>query len=215
MSVNGVVVREQGVSVDPATDIITVDGTRVGLQRKRYFLLNKPRGVLCTSRDTHGRRTVLDLFRGISERVFTVGRLDRDSEGLLVVTNNGDVALALTHPRYETRKVYHVRLDGSLESGMVDRLLSGIRSEGELLKAESVEALPPGRAEYRMVLKEGRKREIRRMMAAAGRDVLRLKRVAVGRLNLGSLRPGEWREMTTAERKMMFADSGLQDEGVA
>ncbi len=213
ISVNGVVIRGQGSSVDPESDVVEVDGTRIGLQRKRYFLLNKPRGVLCTSRDTHGRRTFLDLFRGVSERLFTVGRLDQDSEGLIVVTNNGDVALSLTHPRYETPKVYHVLLNGVLDQRMADRMVSGIKSEGEVLKAESVTLLRPGGNEYRLVLKEGRKREIRRMVAALGLDVTRLRRVAVGGLTLGTLRIGEWREMTEAERETLFRDAGMEGEG--
>jgi len=165
--VNGAVIREQGVCVEPGVDSIEVDGARVGLQRKRYFLLHKPRGVLCTARDPRGRRTVFDLFQGISERLFTVGRLDRDSEGLIVLTNDGDMALSLTHPRYETPKVYHVLLNDPLDGAMVDRMLAGIESEGDVLKAESVKALTPGGVEYRIVLKEGRKREIRRMIAEA------------------------------------------------
>ncbi len=213
VTVNEVVVREQGFTVDPALDLVLLDGRRLGLQAKRYFLLNKPRGVLCTSRDTHGRRTVLDLFPGISERLFTVGRLDRDSEGLLIVTNNGDLALALTHPRYETRKVYHVLLDRSLDTAMVQRMLKGIESEGEVLKAESVCALGAGKPEYRLVLKEGRKREIRRMITEVGRKVLRLRRVAVGSLQLGDLRPGQWRDLTDEERKMLFRDAGWGTAG--
>lgn len=211
VSVNGAVIREQGTSVSPDSDIVMVDGIRVGLQHKRYFLLNKPRGVLCTSRDTHGRSTFLDLFRGVSERLFTVGRLDQDSEGLIVVTNDGEVALALTHPRYETPKVYHVLLNGALDRPMMDRLLSGIKTEGELYKAESVNVLNPGGVEYRVVLKEGKKREIRRMMTALGREVLRLRRVAVGGLNLGNLRTGEWRDMTAAEREILFREAGIGD----
>lgn len=211
VSVNGAVVNQQGVSVDPGSDRIAVDGARVGLQSKRYFLLNKPRGLLCTARDTHGRRTALDLFQGIPERLFTVGRLDRDSEGLLVVTNNGDVALALTHPRFETCKVYHVLLDGPLDAAMAGRMVEGIDSEGERLRAESVKALVPGKPEYRIVLKEGRKREIRRMISALGRDVLRLKRMAIGSLQLGSLRSGEWREMTARERDVLMREAGLAE----
>lgn len=210
VSVNGAVIREQGTSVNPDSDIVMVDGTRVGLQHKRYFLLNKPRGVLCTSRDTHGRSTFLDLFRGVSERLFTVGRLDQDSEGLIVVTNDGEVALALTHPRYETPKVYHVLLNGALDRTMMDRMVSGIKTEGELYKAESVSVLNPGGVEYRVVLKEGKKREIRRMVAALGREVVRLRRVAVGGLNLGNLRTGEWRDMTEAEREILFREAGVE-----
>ncbi len=211
VSVNGLVIREQGTSVNPDSDTVLVDGTRVGLQHKRYFILNKPRGVLCTSRDTHGRRTFLDLIRGVSERLFTVGRLDQDSEGLIVVTNDGEIALALSHPRYETPKVYHVLLNAPLDRNMIDRMVSGIRSEGELLKAESVNPLNVTGVEYRVVLKEGKKREIRRMVAALGRDVVRLRRVAVGGLNLGNLRPGEWRDMTDGEREILFHDAGLED----
>jgi 23S rRNA pseudouridine2605 synthase len=208
VKVNGRVVSQQGQSVDPQTDRIEVDGRRAGVERKLYLLLNKPRDVLCTSHDTHGRRTFLDLLPGITTRLFSVGRLDRDSEGLLIVTNDGDLALALTHPRHEVPKTYHVRLNRLLAPESILLMQGGIQSEGQLLRAESV-TLRSGRdQEYQIILREGRKRQIRRMVEAVGLRVVSLKRVAIGDLTARGLRSGAWRHLMDGEIKSLLRQAG-------
>ena len=208
VTVNGRRVDQQGVCVDPVVDRIEVEGRRVGVERKLYLLLNKPRDILCTSHDTHGRRTFLDLLPGIKTRLFSVGRLDRDSEGLLMVTNDGDLALALTHPRHEVPKTYHVKLSGLLSPPAMARMRSGILSEGQTLRAERVTLRSSRDQEYEVVLREGRKRQIRRMMEALGLRVLRLKRVAIGPLTIAGLRSGAWRHLSEAERQSLVSQSG-------
>ena len=209
VSVNGCPVLEQGNSVDPESDHVEVDGQRVFPEPKLYFMLNKPTGVLCTCQDTHGRRTFLDFFPEAKERLYPVGRLDLDSEGLLIVTNDGALALHLTHPRHEVTKTYHVRLDAPMTATDRIRLLEGMESEGETLHAEAVDSLPGEKAGYLIVLKEGRKRQIRRMIRGLFLRVMSLQRVAVGSLSLGILPVGKVRALAPSEIKTLFRESGL------
>jgi len=210
VSVNGRPVLEQGLCVDPESDVIEVDGRRVFQERKLYFMFNKPVGVLCTCRDTHGRRTFLDYFSESRERLYPVGRLDQDSEGLLIVTNDGALALHLTHPRHEVTKTYHVRLNAPLSGASLRTMLAGVESEGETLRADSVSALPKEPAGYRIVLKEGKKRQIRRMVKVLGLTVVALQRVAVGSLTLGILPVGMARALSDPEVDRMFRESGME-----
>lgn len=208
VTVNGLRVNQQGVCIDPAVDLVEVEGRRVGVERKLYLLLNKPRDILCTSHDTHGRRTFLDLLPGLKTRLFSVGRLDRDSEGLLLVTNDGDLALALTHPRHEVPKIYHVQLTGLLSPQAMALMRSGILSEGQTLRAERVTLRSSRDQEYEVVLREGRKRQIRRMMEVLGLRVRRLKRVAIGTLTMAGLRSGAWRHLSEEERRSLVTQAG-------
>lgn len=209
VSVNGEVVSQQGISIALGVDIVEVDGQPVFPQQKLYFMLNKPAEVLCTCQDTHGRRTFLDFFPGISERLYPVGRLDQDSEGLLIVTNDGELALRLTHPRHEVAKVYHVRLNYPLPESARRRMLSGIESEGELLHAESVESVPARPSEYRITLREGRKRQVRRMVRELKLRVLTLQRISVGSLTLGTLPVGKVRALSRTEIDTLFQEAGV------
>lgn len=209
VTVNGEVVSLQGVSVDPDADVVEVDGQRVFPQQKLYFMLNKPAEVLCTCQDTHGRRTFLDFFPGITERLYPVGRLDQDSEGLLIVTNDGALALRLTHPRHEVAKVYHVRLNYPLPETARRRMLSGIESEGEMLHAEAVEPVPARPSEYRIILREGRKRQVRRMVRELKLRVLTLQRISVGSLVLGNLPVGKVRALSRFEIDTLFSEAGV------
>jgi pseudouridine synthase len=204
VAVNGRPVTTQGCCVDPDADRIQVDGRAVQTERKLYLAFNKPRGVLCTCRDTHGRRTVLDCLPDFKTRLFPVGRLDQDSEGLLLVTNDGAFALALTHPRHEAPKTYQVLLNGTLSPAQVARLLAGVVSEGQQLRASAVTVMEGRRDAYLIVLHEGRKRQIRRMIEGVGAKVVRLRRVAIGPLELGGLREGAWRRLTEAEREALM-----------
>lgn len=210
VTVNGRPVIEQGLSIIPGTDAVEVDGRIVSPEEKRYFVLNKPVGVLCTCQDTHGRRTFLDFFPGIGERLYPVGRLDQDSEGLLIVTNDGELALRLMHPRHEVSKIYHVETSRPLTPDQRQRMRAGIDSEGERLTAEAVDPLPGRVGQYRIILKEGRKRQIRRMVQALGLRVSALRRMAVGSLELGSLPVGKVRALARHEVEVLFRESGLE-----
>jgi len=189
VSVDGKVVREQGVCIDPVVQVICLDQRPVALQAKIFIVLNKPRGYLCTSRDPQGRRTFLSLLPPLQERVFTVGRLDRDSEGLLLVTNDGDLAHTLMHPRHGVEKIYRVWTAVQLTAEQEQRLREGVASQGERLHLNDI--TPVGilseKAVYQVRLVAGRNRHIRRMFEALGITILRLQRVAIGPLTLDGL----------------------------
>lgn len=210
VTVNGTPILHQGLCINPDTDTVEVDGQGVFAERKLTFMFNKPVGVLCTCRDTHDRQTFLDFFPGFKERLYPVGRLDQDSEGLLIVTNDGDLALHLTHPRHEVAKTYYVQLNRVLSPEARRKMLEGIDSDGERLRAESVTADPGTPGDYRIVLKEGKKRQIRRMAQAVGAGVLTLRRVAIGSLLLGALPEGKARALSESEMKSLFRDAGLK-----
>jgi 23S rRNA pseudouridine2605 synthase len=209
VSVNGQPVTTLGTKVDPAIDRVSIGARRVTIERKVYIALNKPAGVVCTSHDTHGRRRAVDLLPASLPRLYTVGRLDKDTEGLLFLTNDGTFSLRLTHPRYKMTKMYLVEVEGELKSAEIARLLNGITSEGQLLRAERIfQVRPLGDAtEFRLVLGEGRKRQIRRMMAAVGHPVRRLVRLAIGPVNLGNLKAGQWRYLTDEELEKLQHNS--------
>ena len=211
VSVNGCPVTQQGVCIDPDKDIVEVDGRPVTLERKLYFMLNKPVGVLCTCQDTHGRRTFLDFFPGIPERLYPVGRLDQDSSGLMIVTNDGALALRLTHPRHEVAKVYHVRLNRPLDEAARRQILEGVEEGGEMMRAEEVSLRPGKSDEYRVVLKEGKKRQIRRMVWVFRIRVMSLQRVSVGSLILGALPEGKARALARTEIETLFREAGLPE----
>jgi 23S rRNA pseudouridine2605 synthase len=201
VSVNGETVTRQGVTVNPATDEIRVDGKVVRTEGKDYILLNKPIGIVCTSSDPQGRPTFLTLLPKSAVRLYTVGRLDRDSEGLLIVTNDGDLAQTLAHPSHLVEKFYYVWVSGVLTVEQMTQMKQGVVSDGETLRAVAVDQLEiePAMSRYRVVLREGKKRQVRRMFMACGLRVWRLQRYGVGPLTLGSLRPGEWRRLSSKE----------------
>ncbi|MGN0853242.1 MAG: pseudouridine synthase [Kiritimatiellia bacterium] len=201
--VDGRRVTEPYLRFDPNAVAITVDGRPVGAaERTRTVMLYKPAGVLSTLRDPFGGRTVADLIRGrIPERLVPVGRLDRDSEGLLLLSNDGELALRLTHPRFEHAKTYIVRAAGRWSEDKLRTLRSAVvMPDGYRIRPVPVEALHVGRDNVHVLkftLREGRKRQIRHMCSAAHLVVLSLKRVAVGALELpDDLRPGQWRDVT-------------------
>jgi pseudouridine synthase len=195
--VDGTVVREIGVSIDPARQRVEVDGAVVRRAPFRYFMYHKPRGVLTALSDPSGRGTLGDVLPPEIGRVYHVGRLDRDSEGLLLLTNDGDFAMRLTHPRYGVEKTYQVWCVGDPTAEQRQRMTRGIVDDGERLRARRIERLGPGR--YSVVLAEGKKREIRRLFAACGCRVTRLLRTAIGPVQLGALSTGRLRELTEEE----------------
>jgi 23S rRNA pseudouridine2605 synthase len=204
VTVNGVTVRELGTKANAAQDDIRVDGRRVRLpERHRYILLNKPRGYVTTRSDPERRPTVLDLLHGVHEYVYPVGRLDFDSEGLLLLTNDGDLAARLTHPRHGVPRVYEVRVLGIPDAHDLDRLSGGVVIDGRRTARADVQlsAHTRGAAESSMIvtIHEGRNREVRRMCESIGHPVVRLRRVAIGPLRDPRLKPGKWRELTPPE----------------
>lgn len=201
VKVNGEVVTELGTKVNPRLDVIQVDGRPLGKpEAPVYIILNKPRGVLSSAVDARGRTTVVDLVKQRS-RLYPVGRLDLDSEGLILLTNDGALALHLAHPRYEHEKEYRVLVAGTLNAEALQRLRQGVGLEGGRTKPAQarVETETDEGTWLRITLREGRKRQIRRMVEAVGNRVLRLIRVRMGPLHLGNLKPGEYRRLTQAE----------------
>ena len=198
--VAGRVVTELGTKVDPSAPI-SVDGREVAAApRRRYVVLNKPRGVLSTARDERGRPTVVELL-GARERLYPVGRLDADSEGLLLLTNDGEWADRVLHPRYEHEREYEVRIEGDASPTAVAALRRGVRLDEGLARASAVRVVAAGArgSRLRIVLRTGWKRQLRRMCAAAGLRVVELRRVRLGPLPLGRLRAGAWRELSPRE----------------
>ena len=205
VSVNGKRVTIQGTKIDPERDSVTLDGLPVEAHEERleYIALNKPRGILTTARDERGRRTVLDLLPAELRklRIYPVGRLDRDSEGLVLLTNDGWLTHRLIHPSFEHEREYVLEVTGRPSNAAIARLRSGIDlQDGRTRPArfDIIDAGPRG-ARVTAVLKEGRNRQLRRMFAAIGHSVLNLKRVRIGPLRLVSLGPGESRRLTAPE----------------
>jgi 23S rRNA pseudouridine2605 synthase len=202
VTVNGNVVDELGTRVDPRRDEVAVDGTRVVQAAPVWVALHKPRGYVTTRSDPAGRRTVYDLLPEELHSLFHVGRLDRQSEGLLLLTNEGAVANTLLHPSYGVQKEYVATVEGEVTYEALDQLVDGVEVDGETFRAESVEVLPvaePGQTRLLLVLREGRYREVRRMLEAAGHPVEKLVRRRFGPIRLGRLARGKWRYLTVEE----------------
>lgn len=208
VTVNGKVVTELGTRVGPA-DRIAVDGVPVTRKRRdTYILLNKPPGVLSTARDERGRPTVVDLVK-TSERVYPVGRLDLLSEGLILLTNNGELAYRLLHPKHEVPREYLVWVHPQPSGVQLDQLRHGVEIDGWRTGPAEVGRGPHGA--LRVVIHEGRKRQIRLMCQAVGLTVDRLVRVRMGPLTLGHLKPGEWRELRPTEIQALLKSVGLRE----
>lgn len=208
---------ELGDRVDPDRDEVRVDGDRIGVDPGlRYLVLHKPRGVTTTMRDPHAERD-LSRFLPKGPRVFPVGRLDRDTEGLLLLTNDGDLAHRLAHPRHGVEKEYLAEVDGVPSERRLGRLRRGVELEDGVARASSARAAGrgrpsasgEGRAAVRLVLAEGRKREVRRMLEAVGLPVRRLVRTRIGPIRLGRLRPGELRDLDPEEVRALYRVAGM------
>jgi pseudouridine synthase len=214
VSVNGETVRELGTKADPARDDIRVDGRRIrSAERHRYILLNKPRGYVSTRSDPQRRPTVIDLLAGVREYVYPVGRLDYDTEGLLLLTNDGDLAAGLTHPRHGVERTYEARVAGMPDERALERLRTGIPLDGKRTRPADVRLLNAGGSDregiLQLTIREGRNRQVRRMCEAVGHPVQRLRRTRIGPIADRRLKPGEWRELTVEEVKKLRA----RDEG--
>jgi len=203
VTVNGTTVRELGTKADPGDDI-RVDGRRIKIaSQRRYLLLNKPRGYMTTRSDPQRRPTVVDLLGGVREYVYPVGRLDFDSEGLLLLTNDGDLAARLTHPRHGVARVYEARVRGVPDAHDLDRLSRGVVIDGQRTQAADVTLVPPRRdakgATLVITIREGRNRQVRRMCEAVGHPVQTLRRTKFGSVSDRGMKPGEWRELKNDE----------------
>ncbi len=207
--VNGQTIRQLGSRVDPETDRVTVDGSPVRARRKLYVALHKPKGYLCSRRDPDQRQTVLDLLPREWASLYPVGRLDRDSEGLLLLTNDGEFCLHLTHPRYQVPKKYVATVEGPVAPEVAHRLVQGVVHDGDRLRASRVRILEsaPTHSHVEIELREGKNREIRRMFEALGRKVMRLRRIQIGPVRLGELPRGKWRVLTRAEVESLLTGS--------
>jgi pseudouridine synthase len=200
--VNGEVVRKLGVKVDPERDQVTVDGRPLPRQNRTvYVMLNKPAGVVTTARDPQGRPTVVDLVSTAGVRLFPVGRLDVDTEGLLLLTNDGELAHLLLHPRYHVPKTYLARVSGRVSPEALALLRRGVELDDGLTAPAEARLAPreAGLSVVEVILREGRKRQVKRMLAAVGHPVIALRRVAFGPLALGELPLGAWRVLEPAE----------------
>jgi 23S rRNA pseudouridine2605 synthase len=201
VSINGQIVRDLSTRVDPSNDQVSVSGRKVQPQPFRYVMLHKPPGFACTHDDVHATKTIYDLLPKDLSHLRYAGRLDVPSEGLLLLSNDGDWINRISHPSQGVIKVYEVHVKGSPSSEALEKAKRGIRSEGELLRVEAVRVLrqSPDHSFVRVELREGKKREIRRIFDVLGHRVLRLQRVSIGRLKLSGLRSGAWRELTHKE----------------
>jgi 23S rRNA pseudouridine2605 synthase len=212
--VDGIVVRDMGVRIDPDRAVVHVDGDRVVLRHDlEYLALNKMPGVLSTMSDDEGRATIGDLLAdwGITTRLFHVGRLDIDSEGLLLLTNDGELAHRLTHPSFGVAKTYMAEIPGPVPRDLGRRLLRGVELDDGLAKADSFDVVDVlgGRAVVKVVLHEGRKRLVRRMLEATGHPVSRLVRTQIGEVQLGHQRPGTVRRLNPVEISRLYRAVGL------
>lgn len=210
--VNGKVIREPGFRVDASKDTITCSGKACGAVKAVYILLNKPRGVITTMEDTRGRRTVRDIVRGIPYRLNHAGRLDKESSGLLLLTNDGEVAYRLTHPKFEIERAYEAAISGRLDEVERQKLTKGVYIDRRRTSPCDIRVLKrsAGKTVVLVRLREGRKRQIRNMFEHAGHTVLKLKRLRFGPLELRGLKPGEFRELNTREIKELKKAIGLE-----
>lgn len=209
--VNGQKVIQLGAKIDPQRDRVTVDGRDLGMADSLlYIALNKPPGYVTTVHDPQGRPTVMDLMKGVTQRVFPVGRLDMDSEGLLILTNDGDLSFAMTHPRHGIAKEYHVTVQGAPNPAALQRLRDGVELDGRKTAPARVDILTVrnGYATLRIEIHEGRKRQIRRMLQSVGHPVAALRRVRIGPVRLNGLEPGRFRYLDREELAALRAELG-------
>ncbi len=214
VSVNGKVVDQLPAFADPAVDTITVSGRRLKQPERVYFLLHKPKNVISTSQDPKGRRSAVDLVP-TSERVYCVGRLDADTTGLLILTNDAELTNLLTHPRYEVPKTYVAKVAGQVDERAIERLKKGIWLAEGKTETAAVKVLKGGRDEslIEITIRQGLNRQIRRMLARVGLDVRSLKRTRIGNLRIEGLGAGQYRLLTPAEVTALrrAAGSGTDD----
>jgi 23S rRNA pseudouridine2605 synthase len=213
VAVNGIPVKKLGVQVDENQNEVTVDGKKVSLnQNLLYLLLNKPKDYLSTVKDNFRRPTVLDLV-GKEKNIFPVGRLDKDTEGVLLLTNDGELTFRLTHPRFEIEKTYRVTVKGRMDSEALTRLKQGIRLEEGVMARGEGRIIQRGeeKSVFQLTLREGRKREVKMMCQAIGLQVIELKRIEFAGLTTKGLKVGEWRYLSEGEVTRLKKMARLSD----
>ena len=218
VTVNGKRVYELGIKVNLREDKVMVNGKPVRPDnRKLYILFNKPKGVMTTMEDPEGRPCIAEYFTNLEQRVYPVGRLDYDSEGLLLMTNDGEFAQRVTHPKHEVFKTYLVKVNGQPTEEHIRKLRTGVTIIGGRVAAREVERLRGTASEkydwFKIVIGEGKNRQIRRMFEKIGFDVMKLQRIAIGRLKMGGLARGEWAMLTEEEVEKIFAADAESFEG--
>ncbi|MGI6225260.1 MAG: pseudouridine synthase [Peptococcales bacterium] len=206
VKVNGLIITTLGTKVDPTKDIIEIDNKKINKKEEMiYVVLHKPDGYVTTSKDPQGRPTVLDLTKGIKQRIYPVGRLDYATEGLLLLTNDGEFAYRLTHPKYQVKKVYQALVKGTPNERSLDQLRKGVLLEDGFTQPAKVKFLNSNNENtlLEIIISEGKNRQVRRMCKAINHPVLNLKRVQIGSLSLGSLPKGKFRLLTNYELKKL------------
>ena len=212
VTVDGVVVDELGARVDPDTQVIHVDGVRIAQASGHVVMaLNKPRGVITAMSDPHGKPCVGDLVAALDQRLFHVGRLDGDTEGLLLLTNDGELAQRLVHPSHEINKTYVARVKGIVDKGTLHRIQNGIAIEGRVVEVSSIRVIDQATDAtlLELTIHEGRNRIIRRLCEEAGHPVIDLARIAIGPIQLGHLKSGQLRELSRDELGRLYSAVGL------
>jgi len=213
VTVNGREVTTLGTRADPRVDVVAVDGERVRVRgERRTIVLHKPKGVVSTLRDPEGRPTIRELVRDAGERLYPVGRLDLQTSGLLLLTNDGALAAGLQHPSREVPRVYHAKVRGTPDAGVRARVRQGVRLPDGLAAADRIRVLEalPTKSWVEIILTEGRWREVRRLCDAVGHPVEKLCRVRFGPIRLGTLEPGAWRECTPRELAALYAAAEVE-----
>lgn len=205
VAVDGEIIRQLGFKADPEKNRIVFKGKLLQIQQKVYFLLNKPKGYICTAEDSHARLKAADLIKGVKERLFTVGRLDKDTEGLIILTNDGEFAQRLMHPSFKVEKTYQVVLDKEFMDKDKKRLAGGVILDGKRTSPAKMKLLTRSGRRLLITIHEGRKRQIRRMFACLGYEVKHLLRVRYGPLVLGNLKPGRYRVVVPRELSEFFS----------
>jgi 23S rRNA pseudouridine2605 synthase len=206
VTVNGETVRQLGTKVDPSHDKVVFDGRPIRAKRKLYIALHKPRGCVCSRKDEYDRPTIYDLLPKEWSNLYSIGRLDYDTEGLIFLTNDGQFSLRLTHPRYEVRKKYVATVEGRADEKVLKLFMQGVFHQGDRLKAEKVRLISAGKSQsvVELELAEGKNREVRRLFESQGITVKRLQRMQIGKIRLGELRTGRWRTLTEPEIKSLL-----------
>ena len=213
VSINGKIIVTLGIFIDPKKDVVSIDGNPIQKNKRRiYIALNKPKGYLATLHDELDRKTVLDLLPNFSERIFPVGRLDMDSEGLILLTNDGEFAYTVSHPKFNIEKEYKVWVEGNVLQEEIESLKKGVFIEGKKVRPKNIKFIYMNKSEtvLGITIEEGRKREIRRMFYSIGHAVKRLLRTRIGVVNLSDLREGKFRNLLKSEIDWFFGKGRAQ-----
>ncbi len=206
VKVNGVIVKKLGTIIDPSKDVVEVDNKVINVEENKiYIMLNKPEGYVTTVRDKYSEKIVLDLIDGINERIYPVGRLDAETTGLLLITNDGDLAYKITHPSYQIPKKYIALVEGIPNNKKLHKFRRGLKIDGRITAEAYIKILKKYKdtSLLEISIHEGRNRQVRKMCQYIGHPVIKLKRVAIGELELGKLEVGKWRYLTSKEVKYL------------